>query len=297
MKKFLVLILCSIMSLSFISCGNSKDKSKETSSKTVKDNKDLNIVAGSIAIAEMLLKLDIKMVGRASTQYGISDEIKGLPEVGLPMSPDLEKIKVLRTDEYITSSALQEMIEDKIKSSGLNVTYCNLDSYDLVKETISDISKKYEKEENGQRLLQEINKKEKEIMKDLDPNKKIKVMILFGAPGHFMLATENSFTGSLITKLGAENISSKTNIRGQYVPFSLETALKENPDVIFRMYHGYIDEAKKQTEEEFKTNSQWRRFKAVQENKIYDLDPKYFGVTGNIEMTESLEKMKGYLYE
>ncbi|MFX0547726.1 heme ABC transporter substrate-binding protein IsdE [Hathewaya histolytica] len=298
MKKFLALISVFLISFNLISCGNpKKEASKETINKPLKDIKEPRIVAGSIAVAEILSNLDIKIVGRPSTQYGISGKIKDIPEVGLPMNPDLEKIKALKSDVYMTSGALQEIIGDKLKSSGLNVEYCDLDSYDSVKKTINDISKKYNKEEKGKKILESINKKEKSILDGTSGNKKIKVMILFGAPGHFMLASENSFAGSLINKLGGENIASKANMKGQYVPFSLETALKENPDVIFRMYHGYIDEAKKQTENEFKTNPQWKKFKAVKENRIYDLDPKVFGVTGDINITDSLEKMKDYLYK
>lgn len=297
MKKILTLCMCVIMSFSLIACGKADTKQTTSSNKSIKENKDLKIVAGSIAVAEILAKLDIKMVGRASTQYGTSNKIKSLPQVGLPMNPDLEKIKALKCDVFITSGALKEIIGDKLKSSGLNIEYCNLDSYDSVKQTILDISQKYGKEDNGKKLIAEINKKEKEIMKDVDKNKKAKVMILFGAPGHFMLSSKNSFAGSLVNKLGAENIADKANLKGQYVPFSLETALKENPDIIFRMYHGYIDEAKKQADKEFKTNSQWKKFKAVQENKVYDLDPKFFGVTGDLKITDSLEKMKYYLYK
>lgn len=245
----------------------------------------------------MLSKLDIKMIGRASTQYEISDKIKDLQEIGLPMSPDLEKIKTLTPDVYITSGALQEMIGDKLKESGMETIYANLDSYDSVKDTIKELSKKFGKEENGIKLVKEIEESERQILKEVDTNKKVKVMILFGAPGHFMLASENSFVGSLITKLGAENIASKIKFKGQYVPFSLETALKEDPDVILRMYHGYIDEAKKQVDDEFKNNPQWKNFKAIRENKVYDLDPKYFGVTGDIKQVESLKMMKDYLYK
>lgn len=54
---------------------------------------------------------------------------------------------------------------------------------------------------------------------------------------------------------------------------------------------------KNQVNKEFKTNPQWQKFKAVKENKIYDLDPKYFGVTGDINIVESLQKMKDYLYK
>ncbi|RXI38811.1 heme ABC transporter substrate-binding protein IsdE [Clostridium tetani] len=296
MKKILALIIAVLMSVALTSCGRcSSVNQKENSSN--KENENARIIGGSVAIAEMLSKLDIKMVGRASTQYEISDKIKDLPEIGLPMSPDLEKIKALTPDVYITSGALQEMIGDKLKESGMETIYANLDSYDSVKDTIKELSKKFGKEENGIKLVKEIEESERQILKEVDTNKKVKVMILFGAPGHFMLASENSFVGSLITKLGAENIASKIKFKGQYVPFSLETALKEDPDVILRMYHGYIDEAKKQVDDEFKNNPQWKNFKAIRENKVYDLDPKYFGVTGDIKQAESLKMMKDYLYK
>ncbi|QBD84760.1 heme ABC transporter substrate-binding protein IsdE [Clostridium tetani] len=296
MKKILTLIITVLMGVALTSCdrGSSVNQKENPSNK---ENEDARIIGGSVAIAEMLSKLDIKMIGRASTQYEISDKIKDLPEICLPMSPDLEKIKTLTPDVYITSGALQEMIGDKLKESGMETIYANLDSYDSVKDTIKELSKKFGKEENGIKLVKEIEESERQILKEVDTNKKVKVMILFGAPGHFMLASENSFVGSLITKLGAENIASKIKFKGQYVPFSLETALKEDPDVILRMYHGYIDEAKKQVDDEFKNNPQWKNFKAIRKNKVYDLDPKYFGVTGDIKQVESLKMMKDYLYK
>ncbi|WP_142415559.1 heme ABC transporter substrate-binding protein IsdE [Hathewaya massiliensis] len=295
MKKFLSILMAIIISVTFVSCG----RENKTESCVNKNNGEKKIVAGSMAVAEMLAKLDIKIVGRPSTQYGISDKIKDVPEIGLAMKPDLEKIRSLNPDVYVTSGALQEMIGDQIKANRINAKYCDLSSYKAVKETIKELAKEYGKEEKGEKILKEFENKEKEILKDTNPNKKVKVMILFGAPGNFMLATEKSFAGSLIAELGGENIASKvdTKIKGPYVPFSLEVALKENPDIIFRMYHGYIDEAKKQVNEEFKRNPQWSKFKAVKEEKIYDLDPIYFGVTGDVKAMESLEKMKEYLYK
>lgn len=294
-KKVLSLIMVAMISIGLIACG-SKKNTKDVSATNVK-LEDKRIVAGSMSIAEMLAKLDIKIVGRPTTQYDISDKVKQVPEIGLPMNPDLERIKALKPDVYITSGALEEMLGERLKENKVNTMFCDLDSYDSVKNTIKTLANKFNQKENGETLLKEINEKENEILKGIDKDKKVKVMILFGAPGHFMLSTKNSFAGSLLEKLGAENIANKANIKGQYVPFSLESALKENPDIIFRMYHGYIDEAKKQANEEFKNNPQWHEFKAVKENKIYDLDPKFFGVTGDIKIIDSLQKMKNYLYK
>lgn len=292
MKRVLALVMAVFMGISLAACG--KTEKKENISQ--KNSKEPRIIAGSVAVAEMLNKLGVKIVGRPTTQYQLSSNLKEIPEVGLPMNPDLEKIKTLKPDLFITSGALQDMIGNRLKENGIKTEFCNLDSYNSVKDTIKKLGSNFGKEDNANKIIDEFEKKEKEILKGVNKDKKLKVMILFGAPGHFMLSSKNSFVGSLIEELGGENIASQVNMKGQYVPFSLESALKENPDVILRMYHGYIDEAKKQVDEEFKNNPQWRKFKAVKENKVYDLDPKTFGVTGDIKAIESLEKMKDYLY-
>lgn len=292
MKRVLALVMAVFMGISLAACG--KTEKKENVSQ--KNSKEPRIIAGSVAVAEMLNKLGVKIVGRPTTQYQLSSNLKEIPEVGLPMNPDLEKIKTLKPDLFITSGALQDMIGNRLKENGIKTEFCNLDSYNSVKDTIKKLGSNFGKEDNANKIIDEFEKKEKEILKGVNKDKKLKVMILFGAPGHFMLSSKNSFVGSLIEELGGENIASQVNMKGQYVPFSLESALKENPDVIFRMYHGYIDEAKKQVDEEFKNNPQWRKFKAIKENKVYDLDPKTFGVTGDIKAIESLEKMKDYLY-
>ncbi|QZY55867.1 heme ABC transporter substrate-binding protein IsdE [Crassaminicella profunda] len=297
MKRWIAFMLVMMICTISVGCGAKGDELKEKNIDT--KNEETRIVAGSVAVAEMLLALDIPMVGRPSTQYGINDKIKDLPEIGLPINPDLEKIRSLRPDIFITSGAIREIIGSNFEQNGIHTTYADLSSYDAVKETIKKLGKDFGKEENAKKIIEGFEKKEKEILKDVDGNKKLKVMILFGAPGHFMLATEESFAGSLIDKLGAENITSqvKSKYKGPYLPFSLEVALKENPDIIFRMYHGYIEEARKQVQEEFRINPQWKNFKAIKENKVYDLDPEYFGVTGDMGATESLEKMKDYLYK
>lgn len=295
MKRFLAISMVIVMSIVLTGCGMEEISDKPDGKQKQDSKEDVRIIGGSRAVSEILAKLDIKIVGMPSTSYKVSDKLKDIPQVGFPMNPDLEKIKSLKPDVYVTSGALQEMIGDRLEQNDINTVFCDLDSYDSVVDNIEKLAKEFGKEENGRKLVKEIEDKEREVLKDMNPNNKVKVMVLFGAPGHFMLSSENSFVGSLITKLGAENIASNVDIKGQYIPFSLETALKENPDIIFRMYHGDIEEARKQADEEFKNNPQWQEFKAVKEGKVYDLDPEYFGVTGDIKIVESLKKMKEYL--
>ena len=54
--------------------------------------------------------------------------------------------------------------------------------------------------------------------------------------------------------------------------------------------------SKKAFEEEF-SKGLWVNLDAVKNNKVYDLDPEYFGVSANIRAVEALEKMSEILYK
>lgn len=72
---------------------------------------------------------------------------------------------------------------------------------------------------------------------------------------------------------------------------------KLQPDIILRASHGFPNQVKAMFDEEFKTNTIWRNFKATKNNRVFDLDETLFGITANINADQSLEKMYELLYE
>lgn len=290
LKKIISLIL-SISLFALSGCGSTNADNKKAEEKDTP-----RIVAGSVAMGQILDELKIPMVGRVSTQYELPKDMVDLPEVGLPMSPDVEKIMELEPDKYILSGSLKELVGDKLEAVDVPAEYYDLSSYDAVFKTIKEVGKNYGREKEAEETVKRLKKHESEVLSSIEGKKPKKVMILFGAPGAFLLATKDSFAGSLVELLKCENIANGTNIKGAYVPFSMEVALKEDPDIILRMYHGYIDEAKAQVAKEFKENPQWEQFTAVREGRVYDLDDKIFNVTGNLRADESLSSMKELLY-
>ncbi|MDO5708331.1 MAG: heme ABC transporter substrate-binding protein IsdE [Andreesenia angusta] len=297
-KKVISLILATSMLFALAGCGSdgsSTEGSSNDSGKTA-DKNTPRIIAGSVATGQILDELKIPMIGRVSTQYELPKDMQDLPEVGLPMSPDVEKIMELEPDKYILSGSLEEIVGDKLAAVDVPTEYYDLSSYDAVFETIKEIGKNYGKEKEAEATVKRLKEHEAEVLKSVEGKEPKKVMILFGAPGAFLLATKDSFAGSLVDLLKCENIANGTDIKGAYVPFSMEVALKEDPDIILRMYHGYIDEAMAQVKKEFEENPQWQQFTAVREGKVYDLDDKIFNVTGNLKADESLSSMRELLY-
>jgi len=49
-------------------------------------------------------------------------------------------------------------------------------------------------------------------------------------------------------------------------------------------------------DKEFKKNDIWKHFKAVQTNRVYDLQEELFGTTGNLAVSQALEALAKMLY-
>lgn len=297
-KKFLTGIIATTM-VFMVGCGANSTNANSEKEKTEATNGDMakeqRVVGGTVALTEIMDDLGVELVGRPSTKQELKEHIKKLPEIGKPMSPDVEKVKSLNPDLFVSTNSIKDNVEEKLKNGNVNCEFYDLDSFDNVKNTIDTMSEKFGKEEKGDKILKEYDKIEKEVLDSINGKESKKVMIIFGTPKNIMLATEGSFTGDLVKKLNCKNIvSEKTD--ESYVPFNIEAAIKENPDVILRLSHVDRDKTKAMFDKEFKENPQWQNFRAVKEGQVYDLDKNLFGVSGTIEAIDSLEKMRDYLY-
>ena len=106
-----------------------------------------------------------------------------------------------------------------------------------------------------------------------------KVLVLMGLPGSYIIATDNSYVGSLVKLAGGTNVYGDGD--GQEFLFANTEDMKtKEPDVILRAAHGLPDEARKMFAEEFSTNDIWQHFKAVQEGRVYDLSLIHIFGTG-----------------
>ena len=56
------------------------------------------------------------------------------------------------------------------------------------------------------------------------------------------------------------------------------------------------DEVKKMFKKEFKQNDIWKHFKAVKNNKVYDLEEIPFGITANVDADEAMKQLYDLFY-
>lgn len=290
MKKILCLISILMVTFSVIGCSSSKvDSSKEQA--TSKDEKQV-VVATSVAITEILDRLGVEVSGVPQTSYELPESAKGATEVGSPMNPDMEIIKSLNPTDVICVDTLGSDFEKQFEENNINADFYNLSNVDGLKETIAALGEKFNKQDKANEILDEI----KEVEDKVNSNKKSddKILVLFGAPGSVMVATDKSYIGNLVELAGGDNIFS--NATSSFTQINLEEIIKLNPDKILVMTHAVPEAAKKSVDEEL-SKDLWKNVNAVKNNDITYLENGYFGMSANLQIVEAVEKLGDILYE
>ncbi|USK96229.1 heme ABC transporter substrate-binding protein IsdE [Bacillus tropicus] len=289
-KKIASVLMAIILLMSMAGCSSPK---KETP-KQVKSESKERIVATTVAVTEIMDALEVDLVGVPTSSKTLPKRYKGLPEVGNPMSPDMEKVKSLKPSEVLSVTTLEYELKPVFDGVGMKANFLDLTSLKNMQSSISDLGKKYGREKQAEAVVTKLDKKVASIQKDIKGKKEPTVLILLGVPGSYLVATEHSYIGDLVKQLGGKNIVQGEQV--EYLASNTEYLNKADPDIILRAAHGMPDEVVKMFDKEFKTNDIWKHFAAVKNNRVYDLEERLFGTTGNLAAIEALDELKKMMY-
>lgn len=271
---------------------NTEAKPEEKPAESSMTEAPKRVVAGTVAIAEMLDKLEFDdVVGVPQSRYPLPERFKGASDIGRPMEPDVEKVTALKPGLFISVNSLQEANEKKLADQGIKSLFVNTDSYEHVLETMTQLGTALGKEAEAEAFVSETRAKAEEIIKSAEGKESPKVLFLFGSPKSIMVGTKETFTGSLMEALKIHNIADDLELKGTFVPLNLENVVAANPDVILRLTHANPEESQKMLDKEFAENAIWKNMDAVKNGKVYDLDINIFSVSGNIKLVEALEAL------
>lgn len=279
-----------ILLMSIAGCSSPKKESV----KQVKSESKEHVVATTVAVTEIMDALEVDLVGVPTSSKTLPKRYKGLPEVGNPMSPDMEKVKSLKPSEVLSVTTLEYELKPVFDGVGMKANFLDLTSLKNMQSSISDLGKKYGREKQAEAVVTKLDKKVASIQKEVKGKKEPTVLILLGVPGSYLVATEHSYIGDLVKQLGGKNIVQGEQV--EYLASNTEYLKKADPDIILRAAHGMPDEVVKMFDKEFKTNDIWKHFAAVKNNRVYDLEERLFGTTGNLAAIEALDELKKMMY-
>lgn len=301
-KSLLSMVL--VVGMVLIGCQNETTESNSSASQkteqTVQEEavvEEVKVVAATVAATNVLAELDAEVIGVPATSQTLPEQYADLPQVGQAMSPDLEIVASLEPDLFVMDSSFKSSVEESLSQYGLNTFFFETGSYSAFVNSIKELGTEINRDEEANELVGEI---ESAVAKGLEKkgDESPTVAVIFGAGDNFMLATDTSYLGDLVSTLGATNITSKLegDMSSAYVQFSLEQILAENPDYVLRFAHGNVEETAKMFDQTFDSNEAYQALDAVKEGRVYDLDSTVFNVSANLQIKTAIETLADILY-
>ena len=291
-------LACSALTLSLLAgCVDQSGSAavESAKAKVAAMGEEPRIIATSPATADICDRLELDLVGVCtSTISSLPERYEGVEQVGTAMSPDMEIVASLSPDWILSPSSLQSDLQPKYEAIDTDWAFLNLRSVQGMYRSIQELGEIFGREEQAGELVDEFTEFYEDYVTRNEGQESPKVLILMGLPGSYIIATENSYVGSLVELAGGENVYAGTN--QEFLTVNTEDMKTKEPDVILRAAHALPDQVVEMFQEDFETNDIWKHFDAVQEGRVYDLTYELFGMSATFRYPEALEELQPMLY-
>lgn len=200
-----------------------------------------------------------------------------LPRIGSGMTPNLEKILLLEPDLVLFSAQIMRHREaaQRLREANIPVLCLNADNYqdyqDLL-ELFTHLNQGKAAAEIPQ--LQKISHEIDAICRNSRKYPPLCCAILFATANGFSLESEKTHAGMILKMLGANNI--RTTQEPHRIPFSYESFLLSDPEVIFIITMGNAEALRTKFRNELMSRPSWKALRAAKSGRVYFLDSELF---------------------
>lgn len=253
------------------------------------------IISTTVAITEMMDILEIDLVGVPTSYKELPERYEGLTEIGNPMWPDMEILMSLQPTEVYSVTTLEADLAEDFEKLNVPATFLDFKSIASMLREMEKLAEKYDRFEQAEAFIDVFEQQLEELEASIPEHETAEVLILMGIPGSYIVGTEHSYIGDLVKRAGGKNVIQDRE--EEYISANTEYLKELEPDVILRAAHGAPEEVVKMFDKEFRENNIWKHFKAVQKDRVYDLEEELFGTTANLQAVDALSELISILYE
>lgn len=309
--KFIVSIcLVSLCLLLMAGCGSQKQEAGQSSSETfatihdalgrdvVLPKKPERIVVTSASFLEPLHEVGGDVVGRPDSKTKMPDYAKDKASVGKVYQIDVEKVLACEPDLVIVNKGMNEKLVSTLEDNGIKTVVLDMKSYDDVKDEVRAMAKITGETQKGEDLIASMDKKIAEV-KGKIPQDKHHVSIIHSTNQGLTVQLDGSIAGCTAKLLGWDNVASgmtPLEKNPDAAPYSMETLVEQNPEVLFITSMGDINEAKAGMDKMMQENPAWQTIDAVKNGHVYYLPQDLFLLSPGIHYPEAVETMAKCLY-
>lgn len=306
-KSVMLLVLTTVL-VSIIGCGGNAVTPPAGDGTEIVINDDAGrrvkltkrperIVVCSVSFLEPLRLVGGTVVGRATSQM-VPDFAKDIPQVGKAVQIDVEKVLALNPDLVIINKGMNEKLVKLFEDNGIPSIVIKARTYEDVKRELNIMAQLTGQPDKAAAAIKSMDERIAAIKAKL-PKKEKRVAILFSSSQGLNIQLKGSIAGSISHDFGWKNIAegmTPMEKNPDATPYSLETMVEQNPEVIFVVTMGNAQSLEQDLLKEFKSNPAWNTVGAVQKNRVYFLPQDTFLINPGLKYPECYEKMAKMVY-
>ncbi|WP_303839513.1 ABC transporter substrate-binding protein [Selenomonas ruminantium] len=311
MKRPLSVLLAAMLAMVMLlaGCGQEKPQAADSANfavvtddlgrKVELKEKPSRIVVTSASFLEPLEAVggaDL-VAGRPDSKTKMPDYAKDIASVGKVYQIDTEKVLACQPDLVIINKGMNEKLVDALEANGIKTLVLDMKSYDDVKREVATLAAVTGNPDKGQQLIHDMDDKIA-VVKSSIPQDRRKVSIIHSTNQGLTVQLDGSIAGSIANMLGWENVASGSQPlekNPDAAPYSMETLVAQNPEIIFVTSMGKL-EAIKASMEETMQGPAWQSIPAVKNKQVYYLPQELFLLSPGIHYPEAVAEMAKCVY-
>ncbi|MBO7744509.1 ABC transporter substrate-binding protein [Paenibacillus sp. MWE-103] len=259
--------------------------------------KPSRIATLSSSDTEIIYALGSSVVGRPTALGAVyPPQAASAPEIGSTHGILFEKLAAAKPDLVIASPALQSQ-KATIEALGAQVIFNAHNTYPEIQASVRLYGKILGKESRADQLIKGMDAKVSGLTK---PAAAPKTLIVYGAPGSFVVALPSSYPGNFLALAGGKNVAAsfpKMDEMPQYAELSLERIVAANPDLILLITHGDAAEVKASFKKQFESNPAWKSLGAVKNDRFEVLPSDLFAANPGLRAPEAISAINKILLQ
>ena len=308
MMKSLAFALLAVLTLVLTACGApaAEQPSKgsyatitDDNGRTVNfDKKPERIVVTSASFLEPLYAVGGTVVGRPDSKSKIPDAAKNVTSIGRVYQIDAEKVLSLTPDLVILNKGMNEKLVETLAANNVNTLVLDMKTYDDVKREIGIFAALTGEKEKGEQLTSKMDADIAAVRASIPQDKK-RVAIIHSTGQGLSVQLDGSIAGSIVNMLGWENTAAGMTALDKNpdaAPYSMETLVAQNPDIIFVTSMGEEAEIRASMEAMFAESPAWQSVAAIRDGRVYYLPQEMFLFSPGIEYPEAVKYMARLVY-
>ena len=242
-------------------------------------------------VADALARVPQHAVVVASVRKSsVDDPPAGMIDLGSPHAPNFERLAESGAQLVVADAAMHATMKEKLSRGGTEVLLIESGSVDQTLAGLAEVGRKVGAASEMDRAIAET----RAGITAAALAQPVATLPFFGAPGSFLVITDRTWLGDLLTKLNFQNLardsSGKESFPG-YVLVSDEVLAGMHPALVLVVAHGDPAAIRTAFSRRAEAGGPW---KSLQDARLglHVLDPDAFGTNPGLAMPETAQRLR-----